>query len=136
MHWKTKLTVLFFSLVILVGMGCEGGSKKPGEKQPTPEEMIAKSWRLTKMSMQEQLGGPGLMATSSFTFYKNGRYEILLGDLERGKWSLSANKKVLLTQKDGMDKAVEMDIVTLTPTKLVFVNTGNANPMTMELAPM
>jgi hypothetical protein len=106
------------------------------EKATPPEELIAKSWKLDRLELQNEIVGPELMATASFTFYKNGRYEILMGDLERGKWTLSANKKVLITTEDGAATTGEMDIVTLTPTKLVLTNNGNETPMRMELVPI
>ena len=121
-------------MIILISFGCKDA--KPKEKPLTAEQMLAKSWKLNKFNMQGQLTGPEIMANSSFTFYKNGRYEILMGALDRGNWSLSADKKILITQKDGAPSPGEMDILTLTPTKLVLTNTGNDSPMTMELTPI
>jgi hypothetical protein len=131
MQLKSTLLVLVFPFLLLVGFGCGGDAANT----IPPEQMIAKSWKLVKLDMKSQLVGPEMLGNASFTFFKNGRYEILMGDLERGKWSLSPDKKVLITEEDDTHQIGEMDIVTLTPTKLVLTNTGNANPMTMELAP-
>lgn len=116
-------------------MAACGGGKKKSDAIP-PEQMIAKSWKLNKLDIQNEMVGPELLGTASFTFYKNGRYEILMGDLERGKWSLSPNKKVLITNEDGATVTGEMDIAKLTPNLLILTNTGNEKPMTMELVPI
>lgn len=129
-----RLRLILSLLALCTLMAC--GTDKPKEKVPTPEELVAKSWKLNKLDMAGQLTGPEIMANASLTFYKNGRYEILMGDLERGKWSLSADKKVLITTEDGAPMSGEMDIVKLTPTLMILTNTGNEKPMTMELVPM
>jgi hypothetical protein len=134
MQRNLPIILLVMSLSLLLHVGC--GSDKPKEKPIPPEQLVAKSWKLNKLEMDGQLTGPEIMANASLTFYKNGRYEILMGDLERGKWSLSADKKVLITQEDGAEVTGEMDIVKLAPNLMILTNTGNAKPMTMELVPM
>ena len=47
---------------------------------------------------------------SSFTFNKNGTYEIMLGELDKGTWSLSPDGKVLYTTPTGTNQRNEMDI--------------------------
>jgi hypothetical protein len=125
------LGFLLLSLSFLSGCG-----KAQEEKKQTPEEMLTKSWKLNKLDMQSNMMDPGIMANSSFTFYKNGRYEILLGELERGKWWLSPDKKVLITQGDGRPSPGEMDIVKLEPGLLVLTNNMAANPITFEWVPV
>jgi hypothetical protein len=124
--WKS----IFPLLLVLLLAACQ--EKQPEKK---PEELIAKSWRLDKMSMADEMVNPAIMGTSTFTFFKNGRYEILMGELERGKWSLSADKKVLITVRDGGNMQGEMDIVELKEDKLIMTNTGNERPMTLTLVP-
>jgi hypothetical protein len=125
---------LLFALVLIALLTACGGT--PKDAAIPPEQMIAKSWKLNKLDLKNEIVGPELLGTASFTFYKNGRYEILMGDLERGKWSLSANKKVLITSEDGANVSGEMDIAKLTPDLLILTNTGNDKPMTMELVPI
>ncbi len=132
MDLRARFAFIFCLLSLSFVLGCGG---KMDQKPTPPEEMIAKSWKLNVLNLQGEMVSPALMANASFTFYKNGRYEILMGDLERGKWSLSANKKVLITQEDDAQVTGEMDIVTLTPTLLVLTNNGNETPMRMELVP-
>lgn len=119
-------------MIACVAWGC--GSK--GSTVATPEEMIAKSWKIQRLNVQSDQMDPGIMANSSFTFYKNGRYEILLGELDRGKWSLSPDKKVLITQGDGRPQVGEMDIVKLEPNLLILTNNMAANPITFDLVPV
>jgi hypothetical protein len=122
------------SLVVLILSSCGDGAG--GGKKATPEELITKSWKLNKLDMRSQQMDPAIMANSTFTFFKNGRYEILLGELERGKWSLSPDKKVLITQADGRPSPGEMDILTLESNLLVLTNGMEANPMTFEWVPV
>ena len=129
---KSHLIHLLAITLLAFALGCGG---KPEEKAIPPEQMIAKSWKLNKLDIQNEMVGPELLGNASFTFYKNGRYEILMGDLERGKWSLSANKKVLITAEDGAPTAGEMDIEKLTPNLLILTNKGSDKPMVMELVP-
>lgn len=121
-------------LLVLILSSCGDGAG--GGKKATPEELITKSWKLNKLDMRSQQMDPAIMANSTFTFFKNGRYEILLGELERGKWSLSPDKKVLITQADGRPSPGEMDILTLEPNLLVLTNGMEANPMTFEWVPV
>ncbi|HEX2898152.1 MAG TPA: hypothetical protein VHS96_00380 [Bacteroidia bacterium] len=121
-------------LCTLVWLGCDGGKGK--EKQATPEEIITKSWKLNKLDMSSDRMDPSIMANSTFTFYKNGRYEINLGEVERGKWSLSPDKKILLSHADGQPGPVEMDILKLEPDLLVLTNNLQTNPMTFEWVPV
>lgn len=132
MQSKSHLILLLTIALFACTMGCGG---KPEEKAIPPEQMIAKSWKINKLDIQNEMVGPELLGNASFTFYKNGRYEILMGDLERGKWSLSANKKVLITAEDGAPTAGEMDIEKLTPDLLILTNRGSDKPMVMELVP-
>jgi hypothetical protein len=129
-RWQIGVLVLLTMLFAACGEGGLGG------KKASPEEMITKSWKLNKLDMRSQQMDPAIMANSTFTFFKNGRYEILLGELERGKWSISPDKKVLITQADGRPTPGEMDIVTLEPNLLVLTNGMEANPMTFEWVPV
>jgi hypothetical protein len=134
MQRYSQIAFFIACITMLTWVGCGQGTPKP--KPTPPEQLVAKSWKLNKLDMQGQLTGPEIMANASLTFYKNGRYEILMGDLERGKWSLSADKKVLITQEDGTAVTGEMDILQLTPTLMILTNKGNEKPMTMELVPL
>jgi hypothetical protein len=130
-----KLHFVFVLIVFSALVATSCGKSKPEKKAPTPEEMIATSWKLQKINMPEGLAGPEIMGNSTFNFYKNGRYEILMGSLERGKWSLSPDKKVLITTADEMGKVGEMDILQLNQNLLILSNGRKDNPMTMELVP-
>ncbi|MFN8393947.1 MAG: hypothetical protein U0176_04665 [Bacteroidia bacterium] len=121
------------TLLTLSVVGCGDAAKK---KEIPPEEMIAKSWKLQKLSLPGEQVDPAIMGTSSFTFYKNGRYEILMGELERGKWWLSPDKKILFTKADIRPEAGEMDIVKLEPDYLILTNNLPENPVTFEMVPV
>lgn len=137
---------VFVRFLIIAALGtcilaCENTKKdprtlKPEARKKTPEEMIARSWRLDKLNLHTEGVDPSIMGTSSFTFYTNGRYEILMGELERGKWSLSPDKKILITKGDDRPMAGEMDIVKLTDDLLILNNNRTEKPMTMELVPV
>lgn len=132
---KRLITKTRWGILIVLVSACVGcGDGKP---DATPEEMIARSWKLEKLDMSTgEMVSPAIMGTSSFTFYKNGRYEILMGELERGRWSLSPNKTILITHAEGRPLAGEMDIVKLRPDLLILSNKGAQTPMTMRLVPV
>lgn len=73
------------------------------------------------------------MAEASFNFHKDGRYEIMLGSLERGKWSLSEDKKELITIPDGKQVEQRIDIVSLTVNELRLTNNAGGSPVEMVL---
>lgn len=117
-------------LLLLFTLGCT-----PGEKAPTPEELITKSWKIDKMTLAGEMVNPAMMGAASYTFYDNGRFEILMGELARGKWSLSEDKKILITVEDGGQNKGEMDILTLTKDQLIMSNGDHERPMRLELVP-
>lgn len=128
---KTRLTFIL-SLIALGGLlafsSCDSG--------PSPEDMIARSWKLKTLNVKNQPPPPPhIMANSVFIFSKNGRYEILLGDVDRGTWRLSEDKKVLITITDGQFQEKHIDITELKPDHLILTNNMSASPVTMELVP-
>lgn len=135
MNPASRLLALLSTTVLLTlsFVGCGDTAKN---KAIPPEEMIAKSWKLQKLSLPGEQVDPAIMGTASFTFYKNGRYEILMGELERGKWWLSPDKKVLITKADIRQEAGEMDIVKLQPDYLILTNNLAEHPVTFELVPV
>ncbi len=128
------LAVIF--LIALCWMGCgESEDSTPKDTGPNPFEMISKSWRLQRLQMSEASVPPQIMGNSSFNFSSNGRYEILMGSLERGTWSLSSDAKILITIDDSTRQEKHIDIEKLTPDMLVLYNPEGANPLRMELVP-
>ena len=104
---------------------------------PTAEELIAKEWKLKTLNVKNQPPPPPeIMANSIFIFQKNGRYEILLGDVERGTWKLSDDKKVLITTPDGQMMEQQIDVTELKSDHLLLTNNSSASPVTMELVPL
>lgn len=100
---------------------------------PTPEEILTGSWKLKSLNIKDQAPPPpSIMAQASFNFYADGRYEILLGDLDKGKWRLNEAKNVLITHPEGSPTEKEIDIETLTEAELRLVN----GPITMVLEPV
>lgn len=126
---KKNLFGLILFLLVLIS-ACT-----PSAKEPTAEELITKSWRIEKMSLAGEMVNPALMGSASYTFYNNGRFEILMGELARGKWELSPDKKILITTEDPGNKRGEMDILELTKDKLVLSNGDHVRPMRLDLVP-
>lgn len=87
------------------------------------------------MTLAGEMVNPAMMGAASYTFYDNGRFEILMGELARGKWSLSEDKKILITVEDGGQNKGEMDILTLTKDQLIMSNGDHERPMRLELVP-
>ncbi|MEM7040812.1 MAG: hypothetical protein AAF570_27870 [Bacteroidota bacterium] len=135
----TLLLLLSFSACDKSGEasgGTQGKPKVTTPPPPAPEQMIAKSWKLRLLNVQNQgPPPPQIMAHSSFNFYTDGRYEILLGDVDRGKWHLSPDKKVLITVPETGAPANHIDIEKLTPTELILTNNAGDAPVRMELVP-
>jgi hypothetical protein len=116
-----------FALLSFQGCGPQG---------PPPEELLAKSWKLKSLKMNGQgAPPPQIMAMSSFNFSSNGRYEIHLGDLERGNWRLSEDKKVLITVPDGTFTEQHIDLSNLSDSTLTLTNNDGPAPVIMELIP-
>lgn len=132
--YRSWLAVLMFSLVYWTGCGSSEPST-PKDTGPNPFEMISKSWRLQRLQMSDAAVPPQVMGTSSFNFNSNGRYEILMGSLERGVWTLSADAKILITTDDSTRQEKHIDIEKLTPDLLVLYNPSGPNPLRMELVP-
>jgi hypothetical protein len=131
----TFLTALLLTLILLPACN-SGGTNSSGKPDPTPEEILTGSWKLKSLNMGDQAPPPDIMVNSSFNFYKNGRYEILMGDLDRGTWSLSADKKVLITIPDGgagMQNMIDLDIISAG--EVVLNNAQGPNPIRMVLVP-
>lgn len=78
---------------------------------------------------------PQIMGIASFNFNKDGRYEILMGPLERGTWRLSEDDKVLITTDDVSKMEKHIDIEKIQPDLLVLYNNAGATPLRMELVP-
>lgn len=106
-----------------------------GESGPTPEEILTGSWKLQRFDMKGQPTPIQVMATASFNFSPDGTYEIVLGNLERGTWSLGKNKKVLITIASGTNLEQHIDIEKLTPEETILVNNTGPNPVKMTLIP-
>ena len=124
--------------LLLLGIGLTFASCSSGEeeKKETPaEEVIARSWKVKRFKMGNDPAPINIVATASFTFRKDGSYEILLGELEQGTWILSDDKKRLLTTPSGAQAASEIDIEVLTPERLVMSNNSGNPPVFMELIP-
>ena len=107
----------------------------PQEKQATPEELMTRTWKIQKMTLPGEMVNPAMISNSSYTFFDNGRFEILMGELARGKWELSPDKKILITTEDPGNKRGEMDILELSKDKLVLSNGDHERPMQLDLVP-
>lgn len=121
--------VLFCSVPALLLSGC-------GDSTVAPEELIAKSWSLKKFSMKDEMVPPTMIANASFTFTKDGNYEILLGSLDRGTWKFSEDKKVLITTNTDSQQESHIDVAKLTADELILVNNVGPKPVRMELVPV
>lgn len=131
--FRTLAYLLFFAFIFTLG-ACSGSEKE--EKKETPaEELIAKSWKVKRFKMGNDPAPINIIATAAFTFRQDGSYEILLGDLEKGTWILSTDKKRLLTTPEGAQAASEIDIEVLTEDRLVMSNNSGNPPVFMELVP-
>ena len=131
------LAAFLFCGVILFGCGeSTTETETPKDTGPNAYEMISKSWRLNRLQVNDPNIPPTIMGNSSFTFNSNGRYEILMGSLERGVWSLSADAKILITTDDSTRQEKHIDIEKLTPDMLVLYNNEAATPLRMELVPI
>lgn len=127
---RRTYTFLACMLLGLFTLSC--GNSESG---PTPEEILIGSWRLQKFDMKGQQVPLQIMATSSFNFSPDGTYEIVLGELERGTWTLGKNKKVLITIKEGTTQEQHIDIEKLTEEETVLVNNTGPNPVRMTIVP-
>jgi len=78
---------------------------------------------------------PQIMGTASFNFNKNGRYEIVMGPLERGVWKLSEDDKILITTDDVTKAEKHIDIEKIQEDLLVLTNNTGPAPLRMELVP-
>ncbi len=129
MQVSRLLSLLALSFALLF-TACDSNSG------PTPEDILVGSWKLQEFNMQ---GGEPMpiqvMATSSFNFSADGRYEILMGQLERGTWKLSEDKKVLITIPDGMVQEQHIDLSKVTEEEVILTNNTGQNPVTMTLRP-
>lgn len=115
---------LFFAalLALLVTTGCNGSGTEETKSQDRTEELIAQSWKMKSMTDHGQPAPMQVIIFSSFTFNKNGTYEILLGELEKGTWKLSEDKKVLITIPNGTNLQNEMDIESIDENFLILKN--------------
>lgn len=125
--------LLFASLLaVLLSLSACGDSSSG----PTPEEILTGSWKLHAFNMQGGEAMPiQIMATSSFNFSADGSYEILMGQLERGTWKLSEDKKILITVPTGINQEQHIDITKLTAEEVILTNNTGPNPVTMTLRP-
>lgn len=105
-----------------------------GEAPPPPEEVIIGGWKIAKMDQGGMSPPLNILMQSSFTFGRDGRYEILLGELERGTWKLNEGATVLITTPDGGREQM-IDIVQLDSTRLVLENTQAQPSVRIELVP-
>jgi hypothetical protein len=127
MKLRTSIQFLCLALGLVVFLS----ACKPGR---TPEEIFTGSWKLKSLNVKDQdPPPPNIMAQASFNFYADGRYEILLGELDKGKWSLSADKKMLITHTTGNPAAQEIDISSVSEDEIVLVNKLAPSPVTMTL---
>jgi hypothetical protein len=69
-------------------------------------------------------------------FRADGKYEILMGELDLGTWKLSENKKVLYTYPQGTTVQNSIDIEFISDTLLILSNPSGPAPVKMELVPM
>ena len=127
MRTTTYLLSFFFACFLLA---CGNG-----ESGPTPEEILTGSWKLQRFDMKGQPTPIQVMATASFNFSPDGTYELVLGNLERGTWSLGKNKKVLITVAQGTTLEQHIDITKLTEEEVILVNNTGPNPVKMTLVP-
>lgn len=103
----------------------------------TPEEMITRTWQIRTFHTSREMGGPpDFLTNNQFMFRADGKYEILMGELDLGTWKLSDNKKVLLTYPQGSTIVNSIDIEYLSDTLLVLSNQSGPAPVRMELVPM
>lgn len=64
---------------------------------------------------------------SYFIFYKNYEYEVNLnGNIEKGKWKIDPQKKLLSTQKEHSNVEILLNIDTLNSDILVFSSTKDS----------
>jgi len=129
---RTSRLFFYLPLFLFLLAGCGG------ESGPTPEEILTGSWKLHKFDMQNNPDPMPIqiMATSSFNFAADGTYEILMGQLERGTWKLSEDKKVLITIPQGTQQEQHIDLAKVTPEEVVLTNNAGAQPVTMTLRPV
>lgn len=144
---KSLLLIAGFGMLLIVGCGKDqsgnnggsnGKSPKVENKQPAlpdPMAIIPGSWKLQKFNMKGQMLPPQIMTTSVFSFSKDGRYEILMGELERGVWKVSPDNKLLITLPDSAEKENHIDILKMEKGRLILSNNQGPNPVTMELVP-
>lgn len=127
------LLLLTFALLL---PACDSAGKKAKKTGPTPEEMLIGSWKLKSLNMSGEPAPPQIMVTSSFNFYKDGNYEILMGDLDRGTWSLSADKRILITvPQGGGGLQNHIDLEKVTEEEVILYNAQGPNPVRMVLVP-
>lgn len=81
------------------------------------------------------MASPAALGNSSFTFYKDGHYEIVLGDYDKGTWQFGPFNKTLVTTSEVTGQAGEIDIEYLSDTLLIMYNNQSETPVRMELKP-
>lgn len=127
----------FFALLFCAALlvtGCNAG----GAAEDNTEELIAQSWKMKSMTDHGEQAPMQVIIFSSFTFNKNGTYEILLGEVEKGNWTLSEDKKVLYTTPTGSNQRNEMDIESIDERFLILTNINETydQDVRMVLEPM
>jgi hypothetical protein len=126
---KRLTSLLLVTLAIVVAAsGCTSSK--------TPEEMLTKTWQLKTFRSGGGMPPPDFMSQTQFMFRPDGRYEILMGELDVGTWKLSENKKVLLTYPDGTRQENSIDVEFLSDSLLILSNPAGPQPVRMELVPM
>ncbi|MEM0998763.1 MAG: hypothetical protein AAGN35_17020 [Bacteroidota bacterium] len=127
-------------LLCLAFTACDNAGTGSGDNQdgPTPEQILAKSWKLKRLNMGPDPAPPQVMVNSSFNFYRDGRYEILMGELERGTWSLDETKTILITMPENQPGLRNMiDIEKISEERVILYNKqAMPHPIRMVLEPV
>jgi hypothetical protein len=138
-EYMRTLTLIFPALLLALALllpSCDSAGKNSKKAGPTPEEILIGSWKLKSLNMSGEPAPPQIMVTSSFNFYKDGNYEILMGELDRGTWSLSADKRILITvPQGGGGLQNHIDLERVTAEEVVLYNPQGPNPVRMVLVP-
>lgn len=134
---KGKLAIVSALMLLAFGFAActESATKAPPKKSAF--DMVAKAWKIKKFTIKSDspMGSPGALGSASFTFFRDGHYEIVFGDFDKGKWQLGPDNKTLVTTSEVTMVPGEIDVEYLSDTLLILFNEQAVPPVRFELVP-
>ncbi|SFF61213.1 lipocalin-like domain-containing protein [Thermoflexibacter ruber] len=116
-------------ILLLVALFVFDGCKKKGTEEPpkpkTPKEMLTKTWRISRVTINGSVDNMRNYGSYRITFFANGTYNIVLSDSpitivahlgDSGTWELVDNNTNILFDRGNPSREAKTPLLNLTET--------------------